>query len=63
MIYLMKNLECIKLKKTETYYNSVYIYKIKFNKVLISFQKYGLIINVTEKQKKQKFNFPNGMLS
>jgi len=45
-----EKIKCITMKKRQTYYDSVKIYEIGFNKVLVSFQRYGLIINLETKQ-------------
>ena len=46
-----KELKSITLEKRQTYYNEcIKIFVINFNKVLISFHSYGLIINLKEKQ-------------
>ena len=51
-----KEIKCIKMKNLRTYYSSVEIFEIDFNKVLISFQGYGLIFNIKEMQIETKIN-------
>ena len=41
-----KKIKDITMKKRETYYNTVKIFELDFNKILISFQRYVLIINL-----------------
>ena len=46
----IKEIKYITMKKLNTYYSSVNIFEIDFNKALISFQGYGLILNLKKMQ-------------
>ena len=54
---IKKKLKNFTMKKKGTYYNSVKIYEIVYDKVLISFQRYSLIINLENQQIVTKIKF------
>ena len=45
-----KKIKYITMKGGQTYYNDVKMFELYFNKIFISFQSYGLIINLETKQ-------------